>query len=391
MLQSLWSASSGMNAQQVAMDNVANNMANVNTAGFKKSRTDFQDLLYSQIREPGQVTRTGQVLANGIQTGSGTRPAATQMLFEQGALQPTGNAADFAISGDGFFELLMSDGSRAYTRDGSFKVDADGYLVTASGHVVNVDDGEGGLLTFTGSVSDIKIDAGGKVFRDEPVLELEAYVFDSPQDLEKTAGGLLRPTENSGEAILLSEMETEEPEEEFDEDGNPVPVPPQPEPQVFYQVILPDGETAYTAMNSFKVDEEGRLVTVSGEYPLEPEVYMELEEEGGQYKAGDILTADSKGIVWVSREAGALQLASFGNPAGLEKAGGNLYRATDNSGAAAPADGVKVVQGSLEMSNVQISEEMISMIMAQRAYELCSRSIKTSDEMLGMANALLRR
>ncbi len=264
MLQALWSASSGMLAQQIFIDTVANNIANVNTPGYKKSRVEFQDLLYSPVREPGQVTRTGQVIENGIQTGAGTRLAAVRMLFEQGGLQVTGNPTDLVISGDAFFEILLPDGSKAYTRDGSFRIDADGNLVTGNNNSVNVESKEGGLLKFTEGVAAIKINSSGEIFK--------------------------------------------------------------------------------------KTD-----------------------------------------LSSVPEQVGRLNIVRFPNPAGLERTGSNLYRETANSGTPQPTEDFKVTTGSLEMSNVQIVEEMVNMITAQRAYELCSRSVRNSDEMLAQANGLLRR
>ncbi len=256
MIQSLWSASSGMLAQQLSQDNVANNLANVNTTGFKKARVDFQDLLYSEIREPGKMTRMGQVVANGIQIGSGVRPSSTQLIFEQGSIQQTGNPMDIAISGNAFFEVILPDGSRAYTRDGSFKVDSNGSLVTGGGYRSST--AAGGFVTFAADSSNISIDNKGDIFQDEQLL-------------------------------------------------------------------------------------------------------------------------------------GRLNLVQFTNPAGLQKIGSNLYLETVNSGAPQTAADYNLVSGALEMSNVQAAEEMVSMMIAQRAYEINSRSVRTSDEMLGMANSMLRR
>lgn len=391
MLQALWSASSGMLAQQTAMDTVANNIANVNTPGYKKNRVDFQDLLYSQIRTPERVTITGQVVQNGLQVGNGTRLAATQILFEQGSLQPTGNPTDFAISGDAFFEILLPDGRKAYTRDGSFKVDADGYLVTANGELVNMESADGGLVTFSQGAGKINIDAQGKISQDTPLLQLEPYTFSSPKDLEQVEAGIFKPTDTSGEAILISEMAEEETEELVDEEGNLLPAEERTQPQAYYQVILPDGETAYTTESSFKIDEESRLVTTGKGYPLEPEVTVDTEAGEVSLLKGDVVTADREGMINVPEEIGSLNIIRFANPAGLEKLGGNLYVPTVNSGGAQAALEYTVTAGTLEMSNVQIAEEMVNMMMANRAYELNSRSIKTSDEMLGTANQLLRR
>lgn len=391
MLQALWSASSGMLTQQISMDNVANNVANVNTTGYKKNRTEFQDLLYSQVREPGTELRNGQVIGNGLQVGSGVRPAATLMMFDQGVLQQTDNPTDFAISGNGFFEVIMPDGSRAYTRDGEFKIDGDGYLVTSQGYIINMEAEDGGLMTFTEGTGQVNIGSNGAIYQDRELFQLEAYTFTGDGALEKLESGLMRPTDESGEAVLLSEIEFEDVEELTDEEGNPIASAEKEVYQTYYQVILPDGETTYTAQNSFKIDEEGRLVTIDGGYPLEPEVFIDLEAGELPLQAGDVVSADSEGMVRIPTEMGRLNIVQFANPAGLEKTGSNLYIQTDNSGAAQQAADFKVSQGSLEMSNVQVAEEMVNMMMAQRAYEMSSRSIKTADEMLGMANTLFRR
>lgn len=390
MLQALWSASSGMLAQQMSMDTVANNIANVNTPGYKKTRVEFQDLLYSQMRSPDRVTRNGQVVSNGIQVGNGTRAAATQMLFEQGSLQPTGNAGDLALTGNAFFEVLLPDGSKAYTRDGSFKVDADGYLVTGNGELVNMEAGDGGLLTFPEGVSKINVNPEGIIFRDKQLLQVEQYTFATPGELQQVEPGMFRPTDKSGEATLVSDLQNVEPVDLTDAEGNPLPPAEKPAPPVYYQVTLEDGDTAYTTQTSFKVDAEGRLVTIDKEYPLEPEVVVDLAQDG-PLKAGDVVSPDKDGNINVPAVAGKLNIVRFTNPAGLQKTGSNLYVQTANSGTPQAARDYSLVQGTLEMSNVQLAEEMVNMITANRAYDLNSRSIKTSDDMLGMANALLRR
>jgi len=397
MLQALWSASAGMLAQQTSMDTVANNITNINTPGFKKNRVEFQDLLYNNIRGPGLQTRNGQVVENGIQVGTGTRPAATQLLLEQGGLQLTGNPTDFAITGNAFFEVLLPDGSKAYTRDGSFNIDADGDLVTGSGYLVNINGTEPGLVTFPEGASKLNIDDSGIFYRDKELLTLEAYTFTSAKDLGKAEDGVFIPTEESGEPILLADAlaAQEEADAELevptDEEGNPLPVVKEerPKPQVYYQVTLPEGDTGYVTDSSFEIDENGRLVTIDKGYPLEPEVFVDTS--GSPLKTGDTVTANSDGVINISTEEGRLSIVQFANPAGLEKIGSNLYIQTANSGNAQTAEEFSVVPGNLEMSNVQVAEEMVNMMIAQRAYELCSRSIKTSDDMLSQANALLRR
>lgn len=395
MIQALWSASSGMLAQQLSMDNVANNIANVNTAGFKKSRVEFQDLLYSQVREADKLTRTGQVVPNGIQIGSGSRPSSTQLIFEQGAIQETGNPLDMAISGNAFFEISLPDGTKAYTRDGSFKVDAGGYLVNAGGNLISMTTSDGGLITLPADASNITINDQGVIYQNKEILQLEGYTFASGKDLEEVEPGVFKTTDDSEEPRLLSEVLEEqeaEAEEQTDENGNPLPAIKKPMPQIYYEITLPDGETAYTTESLFKVDSDGLLVTAGKGYPLASDVSVDSLEVGGDALAvGSTVSADSQGIVSVPLEQARLNVVQFANPAGLEKIGSNLYRETANSGTPQAAADYKVLKGSLEMSNVQVADEMVNMMIAQRAYEINSRSIRNSDEMLGMANSLLRR
>lgn len=257
MIQALWSASAGMLAQQMNMDTIANNVANVNTTGYKKSKMEFQDLLYREMREPDSQTLLGETVPTGYQVGSGVRPSANQVIFEQGALQESGNQLDFAINGRGFFAVQQPDGTIGYTRDGSFRFDGEGQLVNGSGYLV------------------------------------------------------------------------------LDQDENPITV---------------------TDTSNVTVDSMGQVL------------------EGEQV-------------------VGRIGVFGFGNPAGLEQAGSNLYISSVNSGEVMTADetAYKLVQGSLETANVQVAEEMTNMMIAQRAYELSSRAVRTADDMLGMANSLLRR
>src|SRR3954468_15023766 len=133
MIRSLWISKTGMDAQQTQMDVTANNLANVSTNGFKKGRAVFEDLLYQTIRQPGAQSPQQTRLPSGLQLGTGVKPVATERLFTQGNLQQTSNPLDIAINGNGFFQVQMPDGSAAYTRDGSFQVNAQGQLVTSSG------------------------------------------------------------------------------------------------------------------------------------------------------------------------------------------------------------------------------------------------------------------
>lgn len=258
MIQALWSGSSGMLAQQMNLDNIANNVANVNTTGYKKSKVEFQDLLYSEMRAPGRSNLRGDVVPTGFQIGNGVMPIANQVIFEQGALQASGNQLDFAINGSGFFAVQRADGSTAYTRDGSFRFDGDGQLVSAAGNLVLSEAGDS--IAVTDSAGNVTVDATGQVLENDQVVA-------------------------------------------------------------------------------------------------------------------------------------RIGVFNFVNPSGLAQAGSNLYTTTVNSGEALTADETqyKLAQGAVETANVQVAEEMTNMMIAQRAYELSSRSIRTADEMLGMANALLRR
>ena len=262
MIRSLWSAATGMQAQTLNIDVISNNLANVSTSGFKKSRADFQDLLYQTLRSPGVSSSADTQVPTGIQVGHGVRPAATQKMFTQGEFQTTENELDMAIEGDGFFQILQPNGETAYTRAGSFKIDSDGRVVTSDG------------------------------FPMEPEITI--------------------PTD----AVSLS--------------------------------IGTDG-------------------TVS--------VLLANETQG--------------------TEIGEIELADFTNPAGLKSIGRNLYLPTASSGDATAGtpgeDGYgTIAQGYLELSNVSVVDEMVNMIVAQRAYETNSKTIQASDEMLQTATNLRR-
>lgn len=268
MMRALYTASTGMGAQQLNIDTLAHNMANVNTTGFKKQRVEFQDLLYQTIRRPAANEDRNEPV--GLAVGLGVRPAAITTLFAQGNLQHTENPMDVAIKGEGFFAVKRSDDDRIYyTRDGSIKIDMEGRLVTADGYFYN-----------------------------EEVLSVDDNAFDV--------------------------------------------------------AIHRDGKISYKIIN---------------------------EDEGGG-------SADDS----VDKSIGPIKIYKFSNPAGLEKIGHNLYVATPNSGEAIELEeeNIALEPGYLEMSNVQVVEEMVNLITAQRAYEFNSKLIQASDEMLQTA-ANLRR
>jgi len=261
-MRALNSAASGMYAEQLHIDNIANNLANVNTTGFKRSRMEFQDLIYQTMRSPGASQESGQILPSELQIGHGVRPTATQKSFEQGNPQQTGNPLDICVDGDGFFQVSKPDGTTLYSRDGSFKVSPDGGIVTSDGYLL------------------------------EPSLTV-------PQD-----------------TVSLT--------------------------------IAKDG-----TVSALQVGE------------VEPQAL------------------------------GQIELARFVNPAGLSAIGQNLFQETVASGPAIlgnpGTEGMgQLSQGYLEGSNVHVVEEMVAMIMAQRAYEISSKAIKTSEEMLQIASGLKR-
>ncbi len=262
MIRSLWTSATGMQAQSMNLDVISNNLANVSTAGFKKSRAEFQDLLYETMRPAGTPSSQDTEVPAGIQLGHGTRPSSVLKLFSQGDLENTKNELDLAIEGDGFFQIALPNGEIAFTRDGGFKLDSDGRIVNADG------------------------------FSLEPEITV--------------------PTD----AISIS--------------------------------VGMDG-------------------TVS------------------VLQAGDSTPT----------EVGTIELARFINPSGLISMGKNLYITTEASGdeltGTAGEDGLgTIAQGFLEMSNVSVVDEMVSMITAQRAYEANSKSIQTADEMLAIANNVKR-
>lgn len=262
MIRALYIAATGMEAQQLNIDIISNNLANVNTSGFKRSRGDFQDLLYQTLKLPGAPSGAGNQVPSGIQMGSGVRPASVERVFTQGDFQNTQNALDLAIEGDGFFQVLLPDGTIAYTRSGAFKQDSTGRIVTSDGYPI------------------------------EPAITIPA------------------------DAINIS--------------------------------VNPDG-------------------TVS------------------------VLQADNT----VPTEIGNIQLARFTNPSGLRSAGRNLYVASGASGEAVTGipgeSGLgTIAQGFLEASNVNIAEELVNLIISQRAYEINSKAIQTADEMLRTANEVKR-
>lgn len=260
MIRSLWTAKTGLEAQQTKMDVIANNLANVSTNGFKKSRAVFQDLLYQNVRQAGGRNDLQNVLPSGLQIGSGVRPVATERIHTQGSLEHTGNSKDLAIAGKGFFRVLMPDGNYSFTRDGSFQINQNGQLVTQGG------------------------------------------------------------------------------------------------------------------------------------YPIQPAVLIPADALSITIGKDGIVTVTQPGNNQ-STQVGQLTLSTFVNPAGLQSIGDNLYLETTASGARTEStpglNGAGTLdQNYVETSNVNVVEAMVNMIQTQRAYEINSKAVKTSDEMLARLSQL---
>ncbi|MNK94388.1 Flagellar basal-body rod protein FlgG [compost metagenome] len=196
MIHAIWTAATGMQAQQMRIDTIANNLSNVNTTAYKRSNVDFQDLLYQTINQPGADTA-------GVQVGLGVRPVAITKLYEQGNLQITENALDLAIDGEGFFQVRRADGTVAYTRDGSFKLDAEGNLITSTGMQLEPQ------IQFPAGTTNIYIGTNGQVAAQLPGQPEQAIIgqinlarFANPAGLQAIGNNLVIQTAASGEPII---------------------------------------------------------------------------------------------------------------------------------------------------------------------------------------------
>ncbi len=261
MIRSLWISKTGLESQQTNMDVISNNLANVSTNGFKRTRAVFEDLMYQTLRQPGAQVGAANQLPSGLQVGTGVRTVATERIHTQGNMNNTGSSMDVAIQGKGFFQVELPDGTLAYTRDGALQVDQNGQLVTAGGYTIQ---------------------------------------------------------------------------------------PP---------INIPDNALSLTI---------ARDGTVSVTQP---------------------------GAAGTSVQVGQLQLSTFINPTGLQSMGENLYLETDASGPAnvlqPGLDGAGLVmQEFVETSNVNVAEELVNMITTQRAYEINSKAVQTSDQMLARLTQL---
>ena len=203
MIRSLWIAKTGLEAQQTQMDVIANNLANVSTTGFKKSRAVFEDLLYQNVRQPGAQSSQQTQLPSGLQIGTGVRTVATERIHTQGNPQASGNSRDVMVNGTGFFQVLLPDGATAYTRDGSFQTDSNGQLVTSEGFVIQP------AITVPTNALSLTVARDGTVSVTLPdtvapsqIGSLQLTTFVNPAGLESKGENLYMETGASGVAPL---------------------------------------------------------------------------------------------------------------------------------------------------------------------------------------------
>ncbi len=203
MIRALYSAGSGMVAQQMNVDNIAHNLANANTVGFKMRRAQFQDLLYQSFVQPGAAAGSQTVVPSGLQLGLGTRPVANEIIFSQGNFQQTDNPLDLVIQGRGFFQVRIPSGELAYTRSGEFHLDRDGNVVTSDGDPLEPQ------ITIPPEAQSITVAADGTVSYTQPgqnaaqiAGQIQLANFANPAGLNSLGGSLFSPTDASGEPTV---------------------------------------------------------------------------------------------------------------------------------------------------------------------------------------------
>ena len=205
MIRALYSAASGMRAQEMNVDNIANNLANANTVGYKARRAQFQDLMYQSVLQPGTASGQQTIIPTGLQLGLGTRPTSNEIVFTQGAFSETDNPLDVVIQGRGFFQILQPNGEIAYTRCGQFQVDKNGNLVTSSGYLMQPQ------ITIPPAAQQITIAADGTVsytLANQTAAQIAGQIqlanFQNPGGLNSLGGGLYTYTDSSGDPVLDS-------------------------------------------------------------------------------------------------------------------------------------------------------------------------------------------
>jgi len=372
----LWAAKTGLDAQQTRMAVTSNNLANVNTSGFKKGRAVFEDLFYQNVRQVGASTSEDSLAPSGLSLGTGVRVVATEKIYTQGSLTQTANPLDVAIQGRGFFQVSLPDGTLAYTRDGAFQLNADGELVTSSGYRVqpgiNIPTGAQSISIGTDGVVSVQL-AGQPAPTQVGTLQVVDFV--NPAGLQARGENLLLESA----ASKVRELLAEEP------DGATMVLRVAIQGGGYFQILHPDGTVAYTRDGSFSLDQDGRIVNANG-YPLEPSITVPANTTSVTIGSDGTVSALVAGNTSPT-QIGSITLAQFINPTGLEALGGNLYRQSAASGD--PEEGTPgrdglgtLIQGALESSNVNVVEELVNMIETQRAYEMNSKAISTTDQML---------
>jgi len=381
MLRSLYSGISGLRSHQTMLDVTGNNIANVNTAGFKGSAVQFQDTL-SQTQNAGTGAGDGTGATNPAQVGLGVKVAGITTNFTQGAGQATGRASDLMISGDGFF-AVRNGGETTYTRAGAFDFGPDGRLTTTDGSLVQGWSAVNGVLNPNGAVGDITLPTKAV---SNPVVTERATI----------AGNL--PSDSAVGTVFTRDLAV------FDAAGNSTSMPISfTKTQVGWNVSGPAGAADTTSLvytngvlqNPTDVRTVGGVtIDFSGTTEFAKLNTFAITAQSG--RAAGTLTGYSigaDGVVTGTFSNGATEsiaqiaLATFANAAGLEKVGGSNYRTSPSSGAAElgtpGSDGVgSLAGGYLEMSNVDLSQEFTNLIVAQRGFQANARIITTSDEVL---------
>lgn len=394
MLRSMFSGVSGLRSHQTMVDNIGNNIANVNTFGFKSSTVVFQDLL-SQVMQGAGMPADATGGTNPAQIGLGTKVGGINTSFTQGAAQSTGRATDLSIQGDGFFIVNSPAGEQLFTRAGALSFDALGRLVTVSGDIVQGwTAAADGTLNANGAVGNIVMPMGQQI----PPQATQRIDFGGNLSVDRTEDVVTTITVYDAQGTPFDLRIT------FSHDGTGW--------QVGGEAFGADGTSATTfGPTALTFDADGALTSANPTFTM-PGVATPIELDLGSlvHYAGSSgaaalaqngsptgtlqsFTIGGDGVVngvfsnGRTRPLGQIALASFNNPGGLEKAGNSAFRATVNSGNAqvgAPGAGGRgtILASTLEMSNVDLAAEFTNLIIAQRGYQANSRVITSSDELL---------
>jgi flagellar hook protein FlgE len=384
MLRSLFSGISGLRAHQQMMDVTGNNIANVNTTGYKASQTTFEDTLSQLVRAAG-APQAGNGGTNPAQIGLGVRLGGIANNFSQGAAQTTGRNTDLMIQGDGFF-VVQSAGQEEFTRNGSFSFDTNGSLVTADGGVVQGWTANNGVVNTNTSVAPVTLPMGTLLApKATGAVTLGGNL---PGDTTSTNPIVTSITtyDAQGNQVTLSASFTKVTPTSWNVTLNDGAVSSGPTLLSF----APSGSTpspTSMAVNGVTVDLSG-VTSYSGQSTL-----TALSQDGAAAGTLQSFTISQDGTLTgvfsngLKQTLAQLALANFSNPSGLEKAGNSTYRTTANSGNAqlgiAGTAGRGILQqGALEMSNVDLAQEFTNLVIAERGFQANSRVITTSDEIL---------